>query len=227
MLVSSWPEGGNFPNLSKAFYPAARSGLYFECEGARYDLNVGAGHLRILIIGGSAAGMFASLILVRAGHEVILLERDVLEVAPDVESAASKAFRMGAPQIVQPHIVMAKCRQLLLEHLSDVYQELLLAGVAEAPIATQMAMSLSDKTAWPGDEHGGASPIPQPLASNCWPRLQPDRCRFDAAHQDCAPSQSTLPPSRMLPRFAAFAAFPLRIIGLRAIGGVPGKDCYS
>ena len=67
--------------------------------------------MKIVIVGGGSAGLFASLILARAGHEVVVLERDRLEPAPDVESAAMSAFRPTAPQIVQPHMVMAKCRQ--------------------------------------------------------------------------------------------------------------------
>ena len=108
--------------------------------------------VKIVIVGGSAGGMFASLILARAGHEVLLLERESLEAAPDVETAASTAFRTGAPQIVQPHIIMARCRELLMEHLPDVYANLVAAGVTEAPLWTQMAPSLADKTSRPGDE---------------------------------------------------------------------------
>ncbi len=108
--------------------------------------------MKIVIAGGSAAGMFASLILARAGHRVLLLERDSLEPAPDAEAAAAKALRPGAPQIVQPHIVMAKCRDLLIEHLPDVYKSLLAAGVAVAPLWTQMPPTLADKSPRPGDE---------------------------------------------------------------------------
>jgi flavin-dependent dehydrogenase len=108
--------------------------------------------VKIVIAGGSAGGMFASLILARAGHEVLLLEREGLEAAPDVEAAASAAFRTGAPQIVQPHIIMARCRELLMEHLPDVHANLLASGVAEAPLWTQMPPSLADKTPRPGDE---------------------------------------------------------------------------
>ena len=39
-----------------------------------------------------------------------------------------------------------------MQRLPDVYEGLLAAGVAEAALATQMPESLSDTTAWPGDE---------------------------------------------------------------------------
>jgi 2-polyprenyl-6-methoxyphenol hydroxylase-like FAD-dependent oxidoreductase len=108
--------------------------------------------LDIAIAGGSAAGLFAALLLARAGHQALVLERDFLQPAPDVESAAAVAFRPSAPQIVQPHIVMARCRQLLIERMPDVYAGLLAAGVAEAPLRTQMPDSLPDTAPWPGDE---------------------------------------------------------------------------
>jgi 2-polyprenyl-6-methoxyphenol hydroxylase-like FAD-dependent oxidoreductase len=108
--------------------------------------------VRVVIIGASAAGCFAALLLARAGHEVLVVEKDRLDVAPDVESAARSAFRSTAPHIVQPHIVLARCRQLLIEHLPDVYEHLLGAGVAEAPLATQMPPTLADRSPWPGDE---------------------------------------------------------------------------
>ena len=108
--------------------------------------------LDIAIVGGSAAGLFAALLLARAGHEVTVLERDNLQPAPDVESAAAKAFRASAPQIVQPHLIMARCRQLLIDRLPDVYDAMLGAGVEEAPLSTQMPPSLSDTAPWPGDE---------------------------------------------------------------------------
>lgn len=109
-------------------------------------------HVRIVIVGGGAAGGFASLLLARAGHEVVVVEKDRLEPAPDVEAAAASAFRASAPQIVQPHIVMARFRELARELMPDLYDGLLAAGVAEAPLTTQMAPSLADRSSRPGDE---------------------------------------------------------------------------
>ena len=108
--------------------------------------------MKIAVVGGGAAGLFAALLLARAGHEVVVLERDPLEPAPDVEAAAAAAFRSAAPQIVQPHNIMARCRELLVQRLPDVYDGLLAAGVAEAPLWMQMPASLADTAARPGDE---------------------------------------------------------------------------
>jgi len=113
--------------------------------------------LRIAIAGGSAAGLFAALLLARAGHDVVVLERDRLEPAADVESAAAMAFRPSAPQIVQPHLIMARCRQLLIERLPDVYAGMLAAGVAEAPLRTQMPDTLTDTAPRPGTTRAGSS----------------------------------------------------------------------
>ena len=109
--------------------------------------------VRVVIVGGGATGCLASLLLARAGHRVVLLERDHLKPLPDAETAATMAFRPTAPQIVQPHIIMARCRELLVHRLPDVYQGLLEAGVEEAPLRTQMPPQLPDKTSRPGDEH--------------------------------------------------------------------------
>jgi 2-polyprenyl-6-methoxyphenol hydroxylase-like FAD-dependent oxidoreductase len=108
--------------------------------------------VRAVIIGGGAAGCLTALLLARAGHEVTLLERDRLTPHPDVETAAALAFRPTAPQIVQPHIIMARCRELLAQRLPDFYAGLLEAGVQEAPLRTQMPPSLPDKAPRPGDE---------------------------------------------------------------------------
>lgn len=73
--------------------------------------------MKIAIIGGGAGGLFAALVLARAGHEVAVLEQDRVQPGADVESAAGSAYRAAAPQIVQPHAVMARCRELVRDRL--------------------------------------------------------------------------------------------------------------
>ncbi len=100
----------------------------------------------------SAAGSTAALLLARDGHRVTLVDRDDLRPAPDVESAAATAFRATAPQIVQPHVVLATCRTLLRQRLPDVYSSMIEAGAVEAALNTQMPDTLNDHASVPGDD---------------------------------------------------------------------------
>jgi len=108
--------------------------------------------LRVVIVGGGGTGCIAALLLARAGHQVTVVERDALPVHRDVEEAGTAAFRATAPQLVHPHIIMARTRELLRDLLPDVYAGLLEAGAVAAPLHTQMPPSLPDKTPRPGDE---------------------------------------------------------------------------
>ena len=98
--------------------------------------------MRIIVVGGSAAGQFTALLLARAGHEVVLLDRDPIEPAADIEAAAASAFRPAVPQFVQPHVVLPRCRLLLRQALPDVYDALLAVGAGEATLASAMPPTL-------------------------------------------------------------------------------------
>ena len=108
--------------------------------------------MRIIVVGGSAAGQFTALLLARAGHEVVLLDRDPIEPAADIEAAAASAFRPAVPQFVQPHVVLPRCRLLLRQALPDVYDALLAVGAGEATLASAMPPTLSDRAGRLGDD---------------------------------------------------------------------------
>jgi 2-polyprenyl-6-methoxyphenol hydroxylase-like FAD-dependent oxidoreductase len=108
--------------------------------------------MRIAITGAGAGGLFAALLLARRGHDVAVFEQERFAPAADVEAAAASAYRPTAPQIVQPYVVMARCRQLLRERLPDVYERLLAAGVVQASISDWMPDTLADRSPRPGDE---------------------------------------------------------------------------
>lgn len=107
--------------------------------------------MRIVVVGGSAAGQFTALLSARAGHEVVLLDRDPIEPGSDIEAAAS-AFRPAVPHFVQPHIVLPRCRLLLRQALPDVYDALLAAGAGEATLASAMPPTLPDRAGRLGDD---------------------------------------------------------------------------
>ncbi|MDT7746160.1 MAG: hypothetical protein QOE59_5238 [Actinomycetota bacterium] len=108
--------------------------------------------MNVVIVGGSAAGLLAALLLARADHEVTIFDADDLEPAADVEAAAAAAFRPAAPQIVQPHALLPRFRELLRHHLPDVHAALLTAGVMEAPLTASMPHTLTDRAPRDGDE---------------------------------------------------------------------------
>ncbi len=107
--------------------------------------------MKVVVVGSSAAGQFTALLLARSGHEVLLLDRDGLPTPSDADEAAETAYRPTAPHLVQPHALLPRCRLLLREHLTDVYEALLAAGAREATleVGTPPGVQLE---AQPGDE---------------------------------------------------------------------------
>jgi len=108
--------------------------------------------MRIIVIGGSAAGLSAALLLARDGHRVEVLDRDTVEPAADVETAARTVFRRSAPQLAQLHSLTPLAGQLLRDHLPAVYTHLLGAGAVVSPVTDRMPPTLADRNLRPGDE---------------------------------------------------------------------------
>ncbi len=100
---------------------------------------------RIVIVGGGVGGLCAALAFGRAGHPVLLLERDVVSDAPDAD-AAFAAERKGAPQVHQTHGFLARLVVELREHFPDVLDALLEAGCTTMPTTVDLGEPM------PGDE---------------------------------------------------------------------------
>jgi len=83
--------------------------------------------MRFVVAGGGVAGLAAALALGRAGQEVVVLERDVV----DPEAPALAVFdidRRGIPHYLQPHSFLPRGRRLLADWAPDVLDALLDAG---------------------------------------------------------------------------------------------------
>ncbi|MEU7812547.1 FAD-dependent oxidoreductase [Pseudonocardia sp. NPDC049154] len=108
--------------------------------------------MEIVVVGAGAAGLMTALLGARAGHHVTVLEREPLEPAGSVEEAAGRAFRPTAPQIVQPHVLLARYRLLLRDHLPDVHAGLVGDGAVESRLEAQLPPTLRDLAPEPGDD---------------------------------------------------------------------------
>lgn len=80
-----------------------------------------------VVAGGSIAGLATSLALARAGCDVTIVERDVIPVVADTESAFS-AERPGVPQTHFLHAFLGRMVKVLRERFPDVLDELVDAG---------------------------------------------------------------------------------------------------
>jgi 2-polyprenyl-6-methoxyphenol hydroxylase-like FAD-dependent oxidoreductase len=83
--------------------------------------------MRFVVAGGGVAGLAASLAVARAGHDAVVLERDLVpsDVQPD---GAFDVERRGIPHYFQPHAFLPRGRRLLSAWAPDVLRALIDAG---------------------------------------------------------------------------------------------------
>ena len=81
---------------------------------------------RIAVLGAGTAGLSAALVLARDGHEVCLIERDVLVESDPVSAFAWK--REGISHFLQPHAFIPRGRHELKSGFPDVYASLIEEG---------------------------------------------------------------------------------------------------
>lgn len=105
---------------------------------------------RIVIVGAGVGGLGAALYAGRAGHDVVLVERDDTPLPPDPH-AAFRWDRRGAPQVRHSHAFLARLRNQLRDDHPDVLARLLANGATEMDFIAMLPEGM-DRTPMPGDE---------------------------------------------------------------------------
>jgi 2-polyprenyl-6-methoxyphenol hydroxylase-like FAD-dependent oxidoreductase len=105
----------------------------------------------IVVVGAGVAGLGSALALSRAGHRVVLVERDDTPLPADPD-AAFEWDRRGAPQVRHSHALLARLRNLLRDRYPDVLEALLEAGATEMRFADNLPVDIADRAPQDGDE---------------------------------------------------------------------------
>ena len=93
--------------------------------------------MKFVVAGGGVAGLAASLALARAGHEAVVLERDLVD-ADGSPFAAFEIERRGIPHYFQPHSFLPRGRRVLAEWAPDVLDALMDAGADPQDVASKL-----------------------------------------------------------------------------------------
>src|ERR671921_771926 len=94
--------------------------------------------MRFVVAGGGVSGLAASPAIARAGHEAVVLERDLVdpEVSPD---GAFDLERRGIPHYFQPHAFLPRGRRLLSGWAPDVLDALMDIGADQQNLAEKLS----------------------------------------------------------------------------------------
>ena len=105
---------------------------------------------RLVVIGAGVAGLGVALCAGRAGHEVVLVERDDTPLPADPHGAFDWD-RRGAPQVRHSHAFLARLRNLLRDRHPDVLDALLDAGATPLDFIAMLPEGM-DRSPMAGDE---------------------------------------------------------------------------
>ena len=105
---------------------------------------------RIAVIGAGIGGLGVALCAGRAGHQVVLVERDDTPLPADPHGAFDWD-RRGAPQVRHSHAFLARLRNLLRDRHPDVLEQLFAAGATPMDFISMLPEGM-DRSPLPGDE---------------------------------------------------------------------------
>lgn len=107
---------------------------------------------RVVVIGGSIAGLAAALALAARSAEILVLEADPTPDAGSPEDAFSGRSRRRVPQSRHSHVFLARLCNLLRRGYPDLYAELLGQGARELRLLDFPPPSLGRLAPEPGDD---------------------------------------------------------------------------
>lgn len=90
----------------------------------------------VAVLGAGVSGLSAALALARAGHEVILVERDEVDAGAALDAVDWP--RQGIPHFLQAHAFTARGRRELRTLFPDVFQALLDAGADDIDLRPKL-----------------------------------------------------------------------------------------
>lgn len=110
-----------------------------------------AGSSRVVVVGGSVAGLSSALFLARRGHAVVVLEKDATPTPVDVDAAGGWR-RRPTPQAAHSHAFLARTREVLATEAPEVLVAIAEAGCRDADLVATRPETIDDFVGAPGDE---------------------------------------------------------------------------
>jgi flavin-dependent dehydrogenase len=107
---------------------------------------------RVVIVGGSVAGLFAALALSRQGHHITLLEDEVLPRCDSPLEAFERWERRGAPQSRHSHAFLARLHNGIRDRTPELYADLMEAGAETLRFADLVQAAFENPEFVPEDD---------------------------------------------------------------------------
>lgn len=107
---------------------------------------------RIVVCGGSVIGLSTAMLLARDGHDVTVLESDPSPVPDEPADAWQHWARKGVAQFHQPHLLLARARQVLDADLPGVTDSLVEVGCIWVDALSSLPPQLADPSSGRHDD---------------------------------------------------------------------------